>query len=272
MSQGHCEILCHAAYGLSGGEAPFGLEAKLWPGVRPGAPRPTRLRGAEQARERLVAPSREAAGRAPDVHEADGEVTSGSPRRELPGAVERAEPDADAVGEVKFGPRSLPGARTDRAGRCLPEALPLVVAHRHGPTVPGHVRQRAAHVCQSGHHRVSSRPPRHRRGGLGPCRHLPVGVPRAPTGVRSRPTGASPTRVHGRSGIRRALRRVNWRRPSANWRRQRGGRPCGPRDDGQPACLGALAVVAGTAAARVSPPFGVRRTPSGGTRRAGARG
>ncbi len=185
VSQGCCKILCHAPHRLSGCEAPFGLESELRPGVRAGTSRHTRLRGAEQARERLVAATCEAAGRAPNVHEAGSEVASRSPCRELSGAMECAEPDAHAVRELNLGSRSLPGARTDRAGRRLPEALPLVVAHRHGPTVTGHVQQRTAHMCQSRHYGVALHALRRGPRDQNSCGDAPVGVTRTPTGART---------------------------------------------------------------------------------------
>lgn len=133
-----CEVGTDAADGFAACESSFRLLPQRGPCVRAGEPAIAGLRCSKQACESLVAPARKAAGRTPNVHEADGEVTPGSSRRKFSAPVHGAQPDAHAVWEVQLLSSPVTWPSADRTGRCLPESFPLVVADRHGPTVPCH--------------------------------------------------------------------------------------------------------------------------------------
>ncbi len=107
---------------LPAGEARLGLPTQRRPGVGTGELPPGGEPGdaGEVRVERPVPRPREAAGRLPDGHQADGEIAPRPAAGEFIRAVVGAQPNAHAEGKVQGCPRAATGPHADRAGRRRP--------------------------------------------------------------------------------------------------------------------------------------------------------
>ena len=147
---------------LPGRKARLGLDAQRRPGRGARAPRrpAASLHAAQLSVERGAPALAEAPRRPPDVHQARHQIPSRPSADELQVAVDTAQPDRHAEGQVKRGAPAGAGPLADRARRRLPERSPLVIAPRHDLHVGAPIRAGHAPLAPKVRHlRSASRAP-----------------------------------------------------------------------------------------------------------------